>query len=638
MSAYYQPRRYPASDFPSTPDDDTALPVVVVGAGPVGMAVALGLANRGVPVTILEAADRVSFGSRAICVSRHSLEVAERLGFGAEVERIALPWLGGRSFYRDREVLRFEMPHSTSDVRGPMVNVSQSELEQVMVDALTSNPLVTLHWAAEVSGVEQDAEQVRLTVDTAFGSRRLRARWVVAADGARSRLRKLSGLRMEGDTYEGQYVIADIHWRSGLPAERLVWFDAPSNPGSTIIMHQQPNDIWRIDYQLDASDDPELETSEERIRDRISRHLTWLRNDVPWTLEWHGYYRARALALRDFRHGRVLFAGDAAHLVPIFGVRGLNSGMEDAETLAWQLAAVVGGHGDESLLRAYSAERHAAWRQNVDNASKSTLVMSPGGHGFRTTRDAVLALATERSEFSHLVNPRQSSATHAHASPLTWPVEPDVTGALPGDPLEDRKVLVRAVGGVEESSLNAVRGTGFAFLGFELAPSDADVVAASAEQLAESLPAEQVRAVVTAAPGSAVEPGDDLAVVEDPDTALAQALGARAGEVFVVRPDGLILCRVTDLSALSDVARHLVSGTAPTGGIAPSRVEGGLPSPESRRERVWLALSRALDSAAESDREGMLTRLAMLLGDKVGHEAFEELLEAAQRTAKTARE
>lgn len=638
MSAYYQPRKYPASDFSSTPDGEAALPVVVVGAGPVGMAVALGLANRGVPVTVLEAADRVSFGSRAICISRHSLEVAERLGFGAEVERIALPWLGGRSFYRDREVLRFEMPHSTSDVRGPMVNVSQSELEQTMVDALASNPLVTLRWAAEVSGVEQDAEQVRLTVDTAFGSRRLRARWVVAADGARSRLRKLSGLRMEGDTYEGQYVIADIHWRSGLPAERLVWFDAPSNPGSTIIMHQQPGDIWRIDYQLDASDDPELETGEERIRDRISRHLAWLRNDVPWTLEWHGYYRARALALRDFRHGRILFAGDAAHLVPIFGVRGLNSGMEDAETLAWQLAAVVSGHGDESLLRAYSTERHAAWRQNVDNASKSTLVMSPGGHGFRTTRDAVLALATERSEFSHLVNPRQSSATHAHASPLTWPVEPGVTGALPGDPLEDRKVLVRAAGGVEESSLNAVRGTGFAFLGFELAPSDADVVAASAELLAESLPAEQVRAVVVAAPGSAIEPGDDLTVVEDPDAALAQTLGARSGEVFVVRPDGLILCRVTDLSALPDVARHLTSGTAPTGGIAPSRAEAERPSPESTRERVWLGLSHALDSAAESDREGMLTRLAMLLGDKVGHEAFEELLEVAQRTAKTARE
>ncbi|WP_433408429.1 FAD-dependent monooxygenase [Saccharomonospora azurea] len=637
MSTYYQPRKYPASDVPAMSDGDAALPVVVVGAGPVGMAVALGLANRGVPVTVLEAADQVSFGSRAICISRHSLEVAERLGFGAELEKIALPWIGGRSFYRDREVLRFEMPHSESDVRAPMVNVSQSELEQIMVDALQANPLITLHWSAELAGVEQEAEQVRLSVDTAFGTRELRARWVVAADGAHSRLRKLSGLRMEGDTYEGQYVIADIHWSSGLPVERLVWFDAPSNPGSTIIMHQQPNDIWRIDYQLDASDDPELETTEERIRDRIRRHLEWLRNDVPWTLEWHGYYRARALALRDFRHGRVLFAGDAAHLVPIFGVRGLNSGMEDAETLAWQLAAVLRGGDEESLLRAYSAERHAAWQQNVDNANKSTLVMSPGGHGYRTTRDAVLALSVERPEFSHLINPRQSSATHAHASPLTWPVEPDVTGALPGDPLEDRTIVVRTSEGVQTSSLNAARGTGFAFLGFGLSASAADIVVASAEQLAEAVPAEQVRTLVVTAPGSALEPGSDLAVIEDADGELAQALGARDGEVFVVRPDGLILCRVTDLSALSDVARHVTAGTAPTGGVAPSRVETREPSPELGREHVWLALSDALDAAEEADREATLTRLAMLLGDRVGHETFAELLDVAVRTAPSGR-
>ncbi|MFD2396013.1 FAD-dependent monooxygenase [Prauserella oleivorans] len=333
-----------------------------------------------------------------------------------------------------------------------MVNVSQSEIEQVMVDALLAHPLVTLHWSAEVTGLEQTGEEVRLEVGTAFGPRTLRARWVVAADGGRSAMRSLAGLRLEGTSYQGNYVIADIHWPSDLPAERLVWFDAPSNPGSTIIMHRQPRDIWRIDYQLDAAEDPEVETGEDRIRDRIARHLSWLENDVPWTLEWHGFYRARALALREFVHGRVVFAGDAAHLVPIFGVRGLNSGMEDAETLAWQLAAVLENEADEALLRVYSAERRSAWQQNVDNAGKSTLIMSPGTHGYRATRDAILALATTRPEFSHLLNPRQSSATHAHASPLTWPIDPAVEGVLPGDPLEDRRVRRVTAAGVEETS------------------------------------------------------------------------------------------------------------------------------------------------------------------------------------------
>lgn len=95
--------------------------------------------------------------------------------------------------------------------------------------------------------------------------------------------------------------------------------------------------------------------------------------------------------------------------------------MEDAETLVWQLAAVINGAADSTILDAYSKERRSAWQQNVDNAGKSTLIMSPGSHGYRTTRDAVLEIATKRSEFAHLINPRQSSATHARLSPLTWP-------------------------------------------------------------------------------------------------------------------------------------------------------------------------------------------------------------------------
>ncbi|MEN0134047.1 MAG: FAD-dependent monooxygenase [Rhodococcus sp. (in: high G+C Gram-positive bacteria)] len=633
MSTYFQPQKYSATDFASTTATDEALPVVVVGAGPVGMGVALGLAQRGIPVTVLEAADQVSFGSRAICISRHSLEVAARLGFGAELEKIVLPWVGGRSFYRDEQVLHFEMAHGEHDVRGPMVNVSQSEIEQIMTDTLLAHPLITFHWSSSVAGVLRSDEDVTLDVDTVFGTRRLRARWVVAADGGRSRMRELAGIRLQGNSYQGSYVIADIHWESALPAERMVWFDPPSNPGSTIIMHRQPRDIWRIDYQLDSSDDAELETQEDRIRDRITRHLDWLENDVPWTLEWHGFYRAHALALDDFTHGRILFAGDAAHLVPIFGVRGLNSGMEDAETLAWTLAAVVNGTADEALLQAYSAERRGAWQQNVDNAGKSTLIMSPGSHGYRTTRDAVLALATTRPEFGHLVNPRQSSATHAHLSPLTWPVAEGTIGVLPGDPLEDRRVRVATAEGSVESSLNRVRGTGFAVLGVGVDAASADIVAAHAAALSTVLAPESVRAVVVPAPGAAVDPAGDLTVLDDSDGALAQALGASAGECFVIRPDGLVLCRVRDLSLLGDIPAHLRAATAPAAGVVPAHTETTATPEELLRESVWTGLSEALDQAEESDREGFLTRLALLLGSQSGRREFEEALAAASHVS-----
>ena len=625
MSTYYQPPRYPASTFESMSPTDEALPVVVVGAGPVGMAAALGLAQRGIPVTILEAADQVSFGSRAICISRHSLEAAARLGFGAELEKIVLPWVGGRSFFRDEQVLHFRMPMRDFDVRPPMINVSQSEFEQIMVDTIEKNPLITLYWQSPIAGILRGDDEVTLEVDTAEGKRHLRARYVVAADGGRSRMRELAGLRLQGTSYEGRYVIADIHWESDLPAERMVWFDPPSNPGSTIIMHKQPGDIWRIDYQLDPSEDAEIETQEDAIRVRIAKHLDWLRNDLPWTLEWKGFYSARALALAEFTHDRILFAGDAAHLVPIFGVRGLNSGMEDAETLAWQLAAVVHGNADESLLAAYSFERHNAWEQNVANAGKSTLIMSPGSHGYRTTRDAILALSVRRPEFAHLINPRQSSATHARLSPLTWPVAAGTAGVLPGDPVEDRKIRVVTADGVADTSLNEVRGNGFTVVGFGLDEAGGAALAAATRKLGEALSPENVRALNV---DSTAVDGVVSLVAED----LAEAMGAGAGEAFVIRPDGLLLCRVA-VGELPAVAESIRRGVAPEGVALPAQPMEQIAVDEQRRENVWLGLSAALDQADENDREGFLARLTLLLGSQLDHVQFEEAIAAAADTS-----
>lgn len=615
-SPYYQPCTYPASRFESTPVGDV-LPVLVVGAGPVGMAVALGLAQRGIPVTVVEAAQQVSFGSRAICISRHSLEVADRLGFGDRLSDLAIEWVGGRSYYRDEEVMRFQMPNEPHAVRGPMVNVSQSELEQIMVDRLAGHPLVTLHWGTPVTACTTERDQVEVTVDTIQGRRTLRASWVVAADGGRSTMRDLLGLRLQGLSYQGRYVIADIHWDSDLPAERMVWFDPPSNPGSTVIMHRQPNDIWRIDYQLDPSEDAEVETREDRIRARIGSHLRWLGEEAPWTLEWHGFYKAHALALDDFVHDRVLFAGDAAHLVPIFGVRGLNSGLEDADALSWMLAAVLNG-ADPALLWTYSAERHHAWQQNVANAGKSTLIMTPGSHGHRTTRDALLALATKRREFSHLIDPRQSSATHARTSPLTVPARA-TSGPQPGDAVEDRRV--RLADG-KETSLNEVRGSGFAVFGVGLDGEQVEAAEQLCAALAEYLPWDHVALALVGAAAT-----EDVTTISDPAGEIARAWGAWPGEVFVVRPDGLLLARGPAGEHASLPAHVLAGGSVvPPPADAPGAV---LTGPQLRRETAWLALSEAIDSVRADDREQFLARLALLLGDRVNTDDFREAVSVA---------
>ena len=280
---------------------------------------------------------------------------------------------------------------------------------------------------------------------------------------------------------------------------------------------------------------------------------------------------------------------------------------------------------DRALLQTYSAERHDAWRQNVANAGKSTLIMTPGSHGHRTTRDALLALATVRPEFSHLINPRQSSATHARRSPLTVaPAQPSRTvGILPGDPVEDRRVVL-ADG--KESSLGELRGTGFAVLGVDLDPASVEAASRLRDVLASTFaPEDATMALVCREPAAAAY----LTVVDDGDGALANVWGAEPGEVFVVRPDGLLLARgrADDLADLPQ--RVLAGGVVVETEAGPAGAVGAVPADEARRESAWLALSDSINAVPSDDREGFLARLALLLGDHVPTDDFAQAVATA---------
>ncbi len=612
--AYFTPQDHA---FTPIADPQRVRPVVVVGAGPVGLAVALGLARRGVSVTVLEAGGTVSYGSRAICMSRHSLEILDRLGVGRDVNHRSLPWTRGRSYFRDREILEFTMPHAASDVRPPMVNISQSVLEQILIDEIATTPLCQIHWHSAVTAVIPGAEHCTVALDTPDGPTELSAEWVVATDGARSSVRDSLGLPLNGASYEGTYVIADIHWPVDLPTERRVWFDAVSNPGSTIIMHRQPDDIWRVDYQLVAGEDPQLESKPERIAERIGRHLTWLGIDTAWTMEWSSMYRARALSLDEYTHGRVVFAGDAAHLVPIFGVRGLNSGLEDADTLAWQLALVADGHATAELLDAYSFERRDAWRQNVEAADKSTQFMTPSSDGASMARDAVLSLAEEHHQLRALVNPRQSSACHARRSPLTWQPNPDAAGIQPGDPVVDRRVVVRGANGPAESSLDALRGLGFALIGFDV---EADVLRRAAARAESILGGAAVTAILATVSARELAVATAVTMIDDSAADLRTALGVRSGDAVIIRPDGLLLARLSDLREVEAVLRSVVR-PEPLGQRACD-----LPGPATLTtdpqlaavEDLWRTVSHAIDAMPEGERGQRLTELVIGLAMQGG--------------------
>ncbi|MGU3628081.1 FAD-dependent monooxygenase [Comamonas sp. C24C] len=394
-------------------------PIVIVGTGPVGLTTALEIARHGQRCVVLESELQVSEGSRAIVFTRRSMEILQQVGVAQRVTETGLPWCYGNSIYRGQRVFRMENARADDDRFFPMINLQQQYLEEYLVDAAQANPLIELRWGNRVNKVEQKGEQILVEVDTPEGSYELRADWLVACDGARSGIRTAMNLLMEGASYEGRFVIADIRIDLPLPTERLAFFDPTWNPGNTILMHREPHGIWRVDYQLPAGEDPEDALRPESLKARIDAQLEMIGfGGTPWEMDWSSVYSARALTLPDYVHGRVIFAGDAAHMLPIFGVRGANTGFQDAQGLGWRLALVAKGAASAALLQSYSSERVGAAREIVEEAGKSTRFMAPPSRGFRLLRDAVLSLSLSQPFVGPLYHWRTSRPHEYGSSPL----------------------------------------------------------------------------------------------------------------------------------------------------------------------------------------------------------------------------
>ncbi len=414
-SLYFQYRVFDAW-LPSAHPPQQRQAVVVVGAGPAGLVTALLLARLGVPCVLLAAERQVSDGSRAIVFTRRTLDILQQAGVANAITAQGLPWRCGSSFYRGAEVFRMEAPHDSDDRFAPMLNLQQPCLEQVLVDACQASGLVDMRWGNKLLDQQPDGDGLRLQIDTPEGVYALHTRWLVAADGARSGVRTAMGLKLEGTAYETLFVIADIRIDLPYPTERRAYFDPGWNPGNTILMHRQPQGMWRVDYQLPPGESAEQALQPASLRQRIDAQLAMIGHaGTPWQMDWASVYAARTLTLADYQHGQVLFVGDAAHLLPIFGVRGANTAFQDAQALAWQLAAVVQGLAGPQLLANYSAERVGAAREIIAEAGKSTRFMAPPSRGFRLLRDAVLSLSLTQAFVRPLYHWR-TSRPHAYAT------------------------------------------------------------------------------------------------------------------------------------------------------------------------------------------------------------------------------
>jgi 3-(3-hydroxy-phenyl)propionate hydroxylase len=523
---------YPRFSQPRAPELDqpgpARRPVVVVGAGPVGLACATDLALRGVPVLLLDDDDTVSVGSRGLCYAKRTLEILDRQGCGQAVVDRGVTWNVGRTFLDTEEVFAFDLQPEPGHERPGMVNLQQYHLEMFQLERARAVPGLELRFRHRVAAVEPRGDGVRLTVETDEGPFTLDADWLVACDGARSGLRRQLGLDMEGQVFQDRFLIADVVMKAGFPAERWFWFDPPFHRGQSVLLHREADDVWRIDFQLGWDADPEAEKQPEKV---IPRIRAMLGPEHPFELEWVSVYTFQCRRMRSFRHGRVLFAGDSAHQVSPFGARGANSGIQDADNLGWKLQAVLTGAAPETLLDSYDAERGAAADENILNSTRSTDFITPKSAVSRRFRQAVLGLAGRHVFARALVNSGRLSVPSVYASSsLNTPDADAFEGWMrPGAPADDAPVTCGGDAGWFLRHLHAGGAPGFTLLVFD----------GEAPPL-PPLPA-PVRALHVRSAGNAAGAGPDDLV--DDQGWLARRYDARAGTTYLLRPDEHVAAR-----------------------------------------------------------------------------------------------
>jgi len=516
--------------------------VVIVGSGPAGMVTALELARYGVPSIVLEAELQVSLGSRAIVFTRRSMEILQQVGVADRMTQAGLPWRFGNSYFRGQRVFRMEAPHDPDDRFFPMLNLQQQFLEEFLVEACAAQPLIDFRWGNKVVSLTQHADHAVLTVDTPAGEYALHSDWVVAADGGRSPIRSMLGLKLEGSSYEGLFVIADIRVDLPLPTERLAFFDPEWNPGNTVLMHREPHGIWRVDYQLPSGETPQEALRAESLQQRIDATLAMVGHaGAAWEMDWASVYSARTLTLPDYRSGRVLFTGDAAHLLPIFGVRGANTAFQDAQSLGWHLAFVVKGWASEQLLGNFSAERVGAAREIIDEAGKSTRFMTPPTPGFQLLRDAVLSLSLKH-EFVRPLYHWRTSRPHEYTRSVLNSIGDDnalfTDGPARGAPPRNVRLA-------SDDYLLDHLGGGFNLLYF----SEAEKVPGPVQTVLDEVRAQGVPLRVIAIGAAGPVKGADC-TLPDAQERCRQRYGVRtSGAAYLLRPDQHVCARWLTLDA-----------------------------------------------------------------------------------------
>jgi 3-(3-hydroxy-phenyl)propionate hydroxylase len=432
-------KKLKAAPMPSRPVEQTE--VLIVGGGPVGLTLALDLLQRGRKVVLVSRYDFIAAGSKAICFAKRTLDIWDRLGVAQRMIEKGVIWNVGKVFAGSSEtpLYQFDMLPVKGQKNPGFINLQQYYAEEFLIEAIEAQPGADLRWGHEVIDVKQHDTYASVAVSAPEGLYKIDAEWVIACDGSRSPIRGMLGLDFEGRIFEDNFLIADVKFKQERPSERWFWFDPAFNPGRSALLHKQPDDVWRLDFQLGWNIDREACIKPENVEPLVQAMLG---PDVEFEGEWYSVYTFQCRRMRHFVHDRVIFAGDSAHLVSPFGARGCNGGVADADNLAWKLDLVLRGRSDVALIDSYNHEAIVAADENILNSSRSTDFMTPKSKVSHAFQKAVLELAGQHAFARPFVNSGRLSTAVSYPHSILNTQDKDIWqgGIPPGSPMVDAQL------------------------------------------------------------------------------------------------------------------------------------------------------------------------------------------------------